>query len=178
MDIHLNSHEDTRKLGSSIASCIKGSLVLGLIGKLGAGKTTLTQGLAEELGVEEEVSSPTFLMLNEYHSGRIPVYHFDLYRLQEDMDAESAATSSLIAELQEIMHSQDLVLAIVEWLDLYEEFSADTDTLFVRIEYKGEQRAASLSARGKIAENLLAELQAQYSKQDAAPGSAGGSPAF
>lgn len=164
LDIHLKSQEDSRKLGAVIASCIHSSLVIGLIGKLGAGKTTLTQGLAEELGVEEEVSSPTFLMLNEYQSGSIPIYHFDLYRLQEDLNAGSAATTALRAELQEIMHSHELAVALVEWLDLYDEFCSGMDVLYVRIDYQDEGRLAKLSASGSGAESLLTEISHQYSK--------------
>ena len=160
--IHLNSAEDTKNLGAAIAAGVKSSVVIGLVGKLGAGKTTFTQGLAQELEVEESVSSPTFLMLNEYHSGKIPLYHFDLYRLQEDLQPGSAATTALKAELDEIMHLRQIVIAVVEWIDLYEEFCAGIDELRIELSYAadGDARVAGLNARGAGAEALLEQLHA------------------
>jgi len=81
---------------------------------MGAGKTTLVQGLAQALGVTETVSSPTFTMLNEYHSGRMPLYHLDLYRLSED----SQSVSELLAtELDQFIDQK--MIAVIEWADLF-----------------------------------------------------------
>jgi tRNA threonylcarbamoyladenosine biosynthesis protein TsaE len=72
----------TRSLGVRLAQvCSPGSILL-LEGDLGAGKTTLVQGLGEGLGIPEAIVSPTFTLIVEYHEGRIPLYHLDLYRLQ------------------------------------------------------------------------------------------------
>lgn len=158
--LHLNSAEDTLRLGASLGSCVEGPLVIGLTGNLGAGKTTLTQALAEAVGIDDAVSSPTFLMMNEYHAEKISLYHFDLYRLQEDLDLESQATRNLKQELDEIMLSADNVVAVVEWLNLWEAFAAEYDELRINIEHVEDGgRNATLSARGKTAEKVLRACQ-------------------
>lgn len=75
-----NSAEETEQLGERIASKLKGTEVIALFGGLGMGKTAFTRGLARGLGADDVVSSPTFALVNEY-SGRVPVYHFDMYRV-------------------------------------------------------------------------------------------------
>lgn len=80
----LASHEDTLNLGKKIGDVLKPGDILLLEGNLGAGKTTFTQGLAEGLGVDEFVNSPTFVIINEYFSGHLPLYHMDLYRLEDE----------------------------------------------------------------------------------------------
>ena len=75
-----NSAEETERLGERIASKLKGTDVIALFGGLGMGKTAFTRGLARGLGADDVVSSPTFALVNEY-SGRVPVYHFDMYRV-------------------------------------------------------------------------------------------------
>lgn len=75
-----NSAEETERLGERIASKLKGMEVIALFGGLGMGKTAFTRGLARGLGADDVVSSPTFALVNEY-SGRVPVYHFDMYRV-------------------------------------------------------------------------------------------------
>ncbi|OLS03484.1 tRNA (adenosine(37)-N6)-threonylcarbamoyltransferase complex ATPase subunit type 1 TsaE [Tissierella creatinophila] len=81
MKIELNSLKDTEKLGEKLGSLLKKGDILCLNGDLGAGKTTLTKSLGVGLGVEEYITSPTFSLINEYR-GRMPVYHFDVYRLE------------------------------------------------------------------------------------------------
>lgn len=73
--------EETRALGRALAPFLSPGTVLGLKGELGAGKTTLIQGICEGLGVSEKVVSPTFVLMHIY-KGKIPIYHFDLYRLE------------------------------------------------------------------------------------------------
>ena len=75
------SAEETRRIGAQIASELQPGDCLLLIGELGAGKTTLVQGLAQGLGVTETVRSPTFVLMHEYH-GRVSLYHFDAYRIK------------------------------------------------------------------------------------------------
>ena len=77
------SEEETLDLGRRIAAVVEGPLALSLEGPLGAGKTLFVQGLAEGLGVpREDVSSPSFTLVHEYAGGRIPLVHFDLYRME------------------------------------------------------------------------------------------------
>ena len=75
-----NSTEETERLGGLIASKLSGTEVIALFGGLGMGKTAFTRGLARGLGADDDVSSPTFALVNEY-SGRVSVYHFDMYRV-------------------------------------------------------------------------------------------------
>jgi tRNA threonylcarbamoyladenosine biosynthesis protein TsaE len=81
LSIELASEDDTARLGCVLASLVEPGVVLGLVGPLGAGKTRLIRAIAEALGVDPQaISSPTFVLIQEY-DGRLPVYHFDAYRL-------------------------------------------------------------------------------------------------
>ena len=77
----IDSEAETRALGLRIASAAEPGDIIALVGDLGTGKTALTKYIAEGLGVTEEVISPTFNIVKEYRSGRIPLFHFDVYRL-------------------------------------------------------------------------------------------------
>ncbi len=74
----------TVRLGHQLAQVLTPGAVVSLVGTLGAGKTRLVQSLAEGLGATEEVTSPTFVLVNEYITGRMPIYHFDAYRLKDE----------------------------------------------------------------------------------------------
>ena len=76
-----HSPEETAKAAEEIAGMLKGREVLAYFGDLGAGKTTFSRYLCQALGVQDEVTSPTFAMVHEYHTGPFPVYHFDMYRV-------------------------------------------------------------------------------------------------
>jgi tRNA threonylcarbamoyladenosine biosynthesis protein TsaE len=81
LSVQIASEDDTVALGAAIAELVEPGTVIGLVGPLGAGKTRLARAVAEELGVEPEaISSPTFVLIQEYR-GRLPVFHFDAYRL-------------------------------------------------------------------------------------------------
>lgn len=75
------SPEETEKIAYEFAKTLKGGEIVTLDGDLGSGKTAFVRGLALGLGVKEIVSSPTFTIVNEYHSGKIPLFHFDVYRI-------------------------------------------------------------------------------------------------
>ena len=75
--------EETEDLGRQLAQCLKGGEVIAYEGDLGAGKTAFTRGLALGLGITERVTSPTYTIVNEYETGRIPLFHFDMYRLSD-----------------------------------------------------------------------------------------------
>lgn len=106
--------EETRELACEFAKLVqdKGSFV-SLYGEIGAGKTAFVKLVAESLGVKERVTSPSFVILNEYHSANIPIYHFDLYRL------ENEGVKTILDELRE--YSEGKLLTFVEWA----EFSQD-----------------------------------------------------
>lgn len=76
--------EATWSLGREMGRDVKAGEVIALVGDLGAGKTTLTQGLMQGLGYEEEVTSPTFSLVQEYRGGRLEVFHFDFYRVEDE----------------------------------------------------------------------------------------------
>ena len=76
-----NSPEQTEALGFALAKKLQPGTVIAYTGDLGAGKTAFTRGLARGLGIREPVTSPTYTIVNEYLSGRLPLFHFDMYRL-------------------------------------------------------------------------------------------------
>ena len=83
---HCKSLSDTFAAAKEVAAMLGGRETLAFYGDLGAGKTTFIRGLCQELCPEDEVTSPTYAMVHEYRSGRFPVYHFDMYRV-EDLDS-------------------------------------------------------------------------------------------
>lgn len=85
-EILIKSEEETREFGLALAEELQPNDVLALIGDLGVGKTSLTKYIAKGLGVTEAVTSPTFTIVAEHHSGRLPLYHFDVYRLESGKD--------------------------------------------------------------------------------------------
>jgi tRNA threonylcarbamoyladenosine biosynthesis protein TsaE len=84
MRIFLADISATRKLGITLAQSLNAGNVILLEGDLGAGKTTLVQGIGEGLGITDPIVSPTFTLINEYTQGRLPLYHLDLYRLESN----------------------------------------------------------------------------------------------
>ena len=102
--------EDTKVLAYKFAKLVgeKGCFV-NLFGEIGAGKTAFVKHVAEALGIKEKVTSPSFVILNEYHSANIPVYHFDLYRL------EHTGIATITDELRE--YSEGKKITFVEWAE-------------------------------------------------------------
>ncbi|RKD32350.1 tRNA (N6-adenosine(37)-N6)-threonylcarbamoyltransferase complex ATPase TsaE [Thermohalobacter berrensis] len=111
MKIVTNSPEETKEFGYKLGTLLKGGDILCLSGDLGAGKTTLTQAIAEGMGIEDYITSPTFTIINEYE-GKLPLYHFDVYRLEgpEAMDDLG---------YEEYFYSNGV--CIIEWANLIEE---------------------------------------------------------
>ncbi len=106
MEYIVKSVEETYALAKKIADNLKGGEIILLNGDLGAGKTTFTKGLAKALGINDVVTSPTFTFMKQYLSGRIPLYHFDMYRVEEE------------DELYELGLSEYLYLngiCVIEW---------------------------------------------------------------
>lgn len=83
--------EETQRIAAALAKVVAPGTVIALEGDLGAGKTHFTQGLARGLGVGEAVTSPTFNVMSVYDQGRLPLYHFDLYRLEDALELEDIA---------------------------------------------------------------------------------------
>lgn len=121
----MKSEEDTKKFGLALAKQLKSGSIVALIGDLGTGKTTLTKAIAEGLGVKEMITSPTFSIVHEYHDGRLPLYHFDVYRIGE------------IEEMYELGYEEYFYgegICIVEWADLIWELMPE-ESVTIRIEY-------------------------------------------
>ena len=104
---------DTKALAQRFAKLITNGCFISLYGEIGAGKTAFVKLVANALQVKEKVTSPSFVILNEYHSGILPVYHFDLYRL------ENEGVKTILDELRE--YSEGHQVTFVEWA----EFSQD-----------------------------------------------------
>ena len=104
--------KDTYELGEKIGQMAKPGMVISLTGDLGVGKTVFTQGLAKGLGIEEPVNSPTFTIVQVYEEGRLPLYHFDVYRIGD------------IEEMDEIGYEDYFYgegVCLMEWADLIRE---------------------------------------------------------
>lgn len=133
----LRTPEDTEALGKRLADLLKPGSVVALIGPLGAGKTALTQAVARGLGVTERLSSPTFTVVQEYRSGRIPLYHFDVYRVNDPDDLFELG-------FEEYLHGDGA--CFIEWADLVEDMLPE-DTIHIRLDYGGweEERTCEIS---------------------------------
>jgi len=86
MEFLTNSPEQTEAVGAALAEVLQPGTVIAYLGDLGAGKTAFTRGLARGLGIREPVTSPTYTIVNEYTTGRLPLFHFDMYRLASSDD--------------------------------------------------------------------------------------------
>ena len=82
MEYRTHSEQETEEVGGALARVLAPGTVIAFTGDLGAGKTAFTRGLARGLGVTDRVTSPTFTIVNEYSGGRLPLFHFDMYRLE------------------------------------------------------------------------------------------------
>lgn len=110
--IETNNAEETFALGRQIGQQAKAGEVYTLIGDLGVGKTVFTQGVAAGLGIEEAVNSPTFTIMQVYEEGRLPFYHFDVYRIGD------------VEEMDEIGYEDYFYgdgVCLIEWANLIEE---------------------------------------------------------
>ena len=144
--LSIGSLDETRALGIKIGEKVQEGTVITLSGDLGAGKTTLTQSIAKGLGITKTVSSPTFTICKIYY-GRLPLYHFDAYRLEgseEDLGFE------------EMIEGDGL--AVIEWPQ-YIDYMIPEDVLNISIRLTGEQqREMSFTAQGEKSIQLLKEI--------------------
>ena len=124
-EVLIRNEEDTRAFGHQLAEKLQPNTVIALIGDLGTGKTTLSRYIAEGLGVKETITSPTFTVVLEYHSGRLRLYHFDVYRVNDPDD---------LFEIGAEEYFYKGGVSIVEWADQVAEILPD-DTLCIFIEY-------------------------------------------
>ena len=112
MVIETRSPEETFRLGRKLGEAARPGQVFTLTGDLGTGKTVFTQGFAKGLGIEEPVNSPTFTIVQVYDEGRLPLYHFDVYRIGD------------VEEMEEIGYEDCFYgegVCLIEWADLIRE---------------------------------------------------------
>lgn len=110
--VETNGERETWELGRRLGTGASAGQVFALVGDLGVGKTVFTKGLAKGLGIKESVSSPTFTIVQVYDEGRLPFYHFDVYRIGD------------ICEMDEIGYEDYLYgqgVSLIEWADLIRE---------------------------------------------------------
>jgi tRNA threonylcarbamoyladenosine biosynthesis protein TsaE len=146
-----SSPEETIALGCCIGEKLQSGDVVCLTGDLGAGKTHLSKGIAQGLGIVEAVTSPTYTILQVYQ-GRIDLYHFDLYRLERPDQLEDIG-------FDECVYGHGVTL--IEWADKFMEVMPQ-EYMKIRIEYHGHQsegRRILVEAFGSRYQSLLEELK-------------------
>ena len=148
-----SSSESTREIGSIIASVCHPGDVIALSGDLGAGKTTLTQGIAKGLGIDESVTSPTFIRSNTT-GDRVGLTHIDLYRLESEEEA-------LALDLDELFYGDSVV--VVEWPDRFMSVFPD-QYLLLTISYSGlDERVVEVTGVGQRGDELVEKLRELFS---------------
>lgn len=150
MEIRLKGLEETKEFGIKIGNILKGGDIVCLNGELGAGKTTLTKSIGLGLGVTDYITSPTFTLINEY-SGRLPVYHFDVYRLEN-------ADELYDLGFDEYFYGKGV--CIIEWADKIEKL-LPRERIILDIE-KGkalDERKINITGYGNRYIEILKELE-------------------
>jgi tRNA threonylcarbamoyladenosine biosynthesis protein TsaE len=156
LNIHIKNISETDNFAQNIAGIIveTGGLIC-LYGDIGAGKTTFVKHLAKYLDIKEKVTSPSFVILNEYHSGKISLYHFDLYRLERE------GLESILDELHEYTENEK-VLAIIEWAE-FSSGNLPEVRLEIEIKYIDEdKREFILKAFGEKNIKILQKIREIY----------------
>lgn len=121
----IKNEYETKEFGRTLGAEAQAGSVIALIGDLGTGKTTLTKAIAEGLGVKDVITSPTFNIVKQYESGRLPLYHFDVYRIGD------------IDEMYELGYEEYFYgngVCVIEWADIIEELIPQ-DAVIIEIEY-------------------------------------------
>jgi tRNA threonylcarbamoyladenosine biosynthesis protein TsaE len=137
-EVITRSAEETQRLAGRIASEFKGPAVLALHGELGSGKTCFVKGVARALGIERNITSPTFIIINE-HRGRRPLYHVDLYRIRTPDEA-------LCLGLDEYLHADGIT--VIEWAERAGDLIPE-DALHIEFETRPRANERLIRIRGK-----------------------------
>lgn len=145
------SIDDTRELAKRFADLAKNGCFVNLFGDIGAGKTAFVRLVAEALDIKEKVTSPSFTILNEYHTGVLPIYHFDLYRL------EHVGIKTITDELRE--YSEGKNLTFVEWAE-FSQGEVPFDRIEVNVTYDDDDnRCYEFSAIGERNRDIIEGLK-------------------
>ena len=146
MVIETHDPEETFEVGRTIGMNAKPGQIYTLTGDLGVGKTVFTQGVAAGLGITEPVNSPTFTIIQEYEDGRLPFYHFDVYRIED------------LEEMEEIGYDDYFFgqgICLIEWAELIEEILPEKRievTIEKDLEKGFEYRKITIEERGEKTE--------------------------
>jgi tRNA threonylcarbamoyladenosine biosynthesis protein TsaE len=154
MNIVVTDERQTERLGTALADILPPGTVVGLIGTLGAGKTRLVRAVAAALGnVPGSITSPTFVLVNEYTPGRIPVYHFDTYRLKDEDEF-------LALGPDEYFDSDGITF--IEWADRFPHL-LPPERLEIGFEITGEtERLITICGNSPLMEVLVERLAAAW----------------
>jgi len=151
MKIISNSVKETLNLGALLARHLQAGDIICLQGDLGTGKTTLTKGIAEGLGVSRaEVTSSSFILIRQHLEGRVPLFHFDLYRLKE-------ACNIAVLGYEEYFYGEGV--SVIEWAENL-KYLMPKERLMVELSYHtGDKRAFNFAAIGVRYKELLGRLR-------------------
>ena len=154
MEIISKSVNNTLKIGKAIARNLRQGDIICLFGELGTGKTVLTKGIAQGLGIESSrIVSPSFILMRLHTQGRLPLYHFDLYRLKSPQDIMALG-------YEECLYDEGVT--IIEWADRL-RYLMPTNYLKIDLSIKGnEQRLFELEAFGRHYKELLVAITKEY----------------
>lgn len=152
----------TDAFGKAIADSIENKAIICLSGNLGAGKTHLVKAVGKALGISEVINSPTFSVCNEYESGRLPFYHFDFYRLNENLMATGSPVETLALEIDEIMSLKKMV-AMIEWPESFlinkKNYFVDLDRITISLQtLDNEERLAEIQSWGDVSDTVFKQL--------------------
>jgi tRNA threonylcarbamoyladenosine biosynthesis protein TsaE len=140
LTLETRSPEETRRLAAALSPVLRPGDVISLSGDLGAGKTTFVQGLAAGIGVIEHVTSPTFILMKEYHGGRYPLMHIDVYRLEKAQEVIDLGYDEFL---------DPSYIVVVEWGDVIEPMLPEEHLLVEITQTDNESvRTISLIPRG------------------------------
>ncbi len=137
-----NNETETFALGEELGRQAKAGEIYCLDGDLGVGKTVFTKGFAVGLGVEEPITSPTFTIVQEYHDGRLPLYHFDVYRLGDPEEMEEIGCDEYfygdgVCLIEWASLVEEIIPRGAKWLEIRKDLSLGCD--YRRITERGEE---------------------------------------
>lgn len=150
MIIITNNEQETKKIAKKLAAQLESGMTILLEGQLGAGKTTFTKGVAEGLGIQRIIKSPTYTLIKEYTDGRLPLYHMDLYRLEDAEDEDLG--------LEEYFYGDGVT--IVEWGSyMQEELPQEHLMIQISVLTDSEQRELIITAQGEKYQKIVERLE-------------------
>ena len=149
-EIFLANEKFTEEIGYKLGEKLFPGAVICLNGDLGAGKTTMTKSIAKAMGIDEDITSPTFNIVNEYTEGNLVLYHFDVYRI-------GCSEEMYDIGFEEYINSEGV--CIIEWSNIIEDILPE-ERLEILLTYEGEGRKIALKPMGEKYEKIVEEVTA------------------